>query len=192
MENFYVLLNRMKVIERWSLMRRTSQENVMEHAAQVAILGQALALIKNKKFGGNVNVDKVAALALYHDAPEVVSGDLPTPIKYFNTDMVDAYAEIEKSILTQFNDLAPAFAKDEYKEYLMPDTNSEEYILMKLADKLSAMIKCIEERVLGNHEFVVSYQRLTNSLHELKPKHPELEYFMDNYLAGFGEPSDMI
>ena len=192
MENFYVLLNRMKVIERWSLMRRTSQENVMEHAAQVAILGQALALIKNKKFGGNVNVDKVAALALYHDAPEVVSGDLPTPIKYFNTDMVDAYAEIEKSILTQFNDLAPSFAKDEYKEYLMPDTISEEYIIMKLADKLSEMIKCIEERVLGNHEFDVSYQRLTNSLNELKPKHPELEYFMDNYLAGFGEPSDMI
>ena len=192
MENFYVLLNRMKVIERWSLMRRTSQENVMEHAAQVAILGQALALIKNKKFGGNVNVDKVAALALYHDAPEVVSGDLPTPIKYFNTDMVDAYAEIEKSILTQFNDLAPSFAKDEYKEYLMPDTISEEYIIMNLADKLSEMIKCIEERVLGNHEFDVSYQRLTTSLNELKPKHPELEYFMDNYLAGFGEPSDMI
>ena len=90
MENFYVLLNRMKVIERWSLMRRTTQENVMEHAAQVAILGQALALIKNKKFGGNVNVDKVAALALYHDAPEVVSGDLPTPIKYFNKDRVEA------------------------------------------------------------------------------------------------------
>ena len=192
MDNFYVLLNRMKVIERWSLMRRTTKENLMEHSAQVALLGQALALIKNKKFGGNVNVDRVAALALYHDTAEVISGDLPTPIKYFNSDMIGAYKEIEDSVLDKFIEVAQDFAKDEYAEYLRPDENSEEYKIMKIADKLSAFIKCTEERATGNHEFDTSYGRLDKTLNALKEEHPELKYFLENYMQGFGEPTDLI
>lgn len=192
MYNFYVLLNRMKLIERWSLMRRTSKENLLEHSAQVAILGQALAIIKNEKFGGYVNADRVAALALYHDTAEVVSGDLPTPIKYFNEDMKGAYAEIEDSILNKFIGLAPEFAKDEYTEYLRPNTETDEYVIMKIADKLSAYIKCIEEEAVGNHEFDTSKGRLTKSLDALVPDHPELKYFMDNYIEGFGEPIDLL
>ena len=192
MDNFYVLLNRMKVIERWSLMRRTSKENLMEHSAQVALLGQALALIKNKLYGGNVNVDRVAALALYHDTAEVVSGDLPTPIKYFNKDMIGAYAEIEDSIIKTFIDMSPEFAKEEYTEYLKPNEDSEEYKIMKIADKLSALIKCTEEKAAGNKEFDVSYERLQNTLGEIRKIRPELDYFMKNYLVGFGEPTDLI
>jgi 5'-deoxynucleotidase len=107
MHNFFAMLSRMKLIERWSLMRSNRKENLMEHSAQVAILAQALAIIKNQKFNGNVDVDKVATIALYHDTGEVLSGDLPTPVKYFNSTITEAYHDIEKQISKKLLSMLP-------------------------------------------------------------------------------------
>lgn len=171
-------------------MRSTHKETLMEHAADVAILAQALAVIKNKKFGGNVNVDRVATIALYHDTSEVMSGDLPTPVKYFNSKITSAYHEIEDEISKKLLTMLPAEMSDSYEEFLNPDRDSDEYKLVKIADKLSAYLKCYEEKAAGNHEFDVSLESIKRKLEEFD--NPELNYFMENLIEGFGKPLDLL
>lgn len=192
MYTFYAFMNRMKLIERWSLMRSTIKEDLMQHSASVAILGQALGIIRNELFGGNVNVDRIASLALYHDTAEVVSGDLPTPVKYYNATMKSAYAEIETAINKRMLDSLPNELHNSYADYLMPDMESDEYKLMKIGDKLSAYIKCIEEKHLGNREFDMAFNRLNKALNALRDDYPELGYFLENFLDGFGESLDIL
>jgi 5'-deoxynucleotidase len=127
MNNFYALLNRMKYIERWCLMRNSAKENLMEHSSQVAIIAHALALIKNKMFGGTVDANKVAVLALYHDASEVITGDMPTPIKYNNDKLKEAYKEMESLAEDKLLDLLPKELLGDYAGLIKPNNNSEEY-----------------------------------------------------------------
>lgn len=192
MYTFYAFVNRMKLIQRWNLMRSNIKEDLMQHSAAVAIFGQALGIIRNTVFGGNVNVDKIASLALYHDTAEVVSGDLPTPVKYYNSSIKSAYGEIEKVINKRLLDSLPSELRPVYEGYIQPDENSEEYKIMKIADKLSAYVKCAEERMLGNSEFDSAFNRLQTSLIELRVDYPELGYFLDNFMDGFNSPLDIL
>ncbi|MEG2688767.1 MAG: 5'-deoxynucleotidase, partial [Clostridia bacterium] len=143
-------------------------------------------------FGGSVNVEKIASLALYHDTAEVVSGDLPTPVKYYNATMKTAYTEIEDMINARLLGSMPEELQGKYSEYLIPDESTVEYKLMKIADKLSAYIKCIEERLLGNREFDAAYARLSKVLDKTRKEYPELGYFLDNFIDGFGECLDIL
>lgn len=192
MYTFYALLNRMKLIERWSLMRSTTKEDLMQHAAHVAIVGQALGIIRNTYFGGSVNTEKIAALALYHDTAEVVSGDMPTPVKYYGKDIKDAYSDIERVINRKLLESLPPEMGAVYAEYFQPDENSAEYKLMKVADKLSAYIKCIDERLSGNREFDTAFNRLKKQLDGMRGEYPELAYFLDNFGEGYGKPLDIL
>ncbi len=192
MYTFYAFMNRMKLIQRWNLMRSNIREDLMQHTASVAIFGQALGIIRNKLYGGSVDVDKIASLALYHDTAEVVSGDLPTPVKYYNKAMKNSYAEIESMINERLIDSLPVELQSEYEQYLIPDENCEEYKLMKIADKLSAYIKCLEEKQLGNKEFDKAFNRLQGVLDETRVDYPELGYFLDNFMNGFSESLDIL
>jgi len=192
MYTFFAFMNRMKLIYRWSLMRSNIKEDLMQHSASVAIIGQALGMIKNELYGGHVDVDKIASIALYHDTAEVVSGDLPTPVKYYNQNMKESYSEIEQAINKRLIDSLPTELQEKYNDYLNPDEESDEYKIMKIADKLSAFVKCSEERLLGNKEFDRAYQRLDNALKDACNDHPELKYFLDNFMDGFDQCLDIL
>ena len=153
MFKFFAFLNRMKYIKRWSLMRSVREENIMEHSQQVAVIAHALALINNKIYGGNVNVEKVVLLAQYHEVGEVITGDLPTPIKYFNPEIKAAYKDLEKNASERLLGMLPETLQGEYREYILPDEEGEEYKLVKCADRLAAYLKCVEEVKAGNSEF---------------------------------------
>jgi len=190
MFNFYALISRMKLIERWSLMRQTRKESLMEHAAEVAILAQALGLIKNIYFGGSVNIDRAASIALYHDTSEVISGDLPTPIKYFNERINAAYKEIEGVIAEKLLNMLPKDMSDSIKPYVVPSEEEYEYKLVKAADKLAAYIKCLEEKASGNGEFDIAAEKTLSALRALG--YDEVNFFLDNFIEGFGKTLDML
>lgn len=164
MSKFFAYLNRMKYIKRWSLMRSIREENIMEHSQTVAVIAHALALITNKMFGGSVDEKKVVLLAQYHEVGEVITGDLPTPIKYFNPEIKTAYKDLEKGACERILSMLPESVKDDYKEYILPDENSEEYKLVKYADRLSAYLKCVEEVKAGNAEFKKAKISIGNEL----------------------------
>lgn len=172
-------------------MRSTIREDLMQHSAQVAIFGQALGMIRNELYGGNVDVDKIASLALYHDIAEVISGDFPTTVKYYNSAMKGAYAEIEGVIIDRVLDSLPDELKRGYESYLKPDENALEYKIMKVADKLAAYVKCVEEKQLGNKEFDKAFERLQSVLNQLRDEYRELGYFLDNFMEGFNESLDI-
>ena len=151
MYKFFAFMNRKKFIERWSLMRSTVKENIMEHSEQVAEIAHALAMIRNTYYGGNLNPDRIAVIALYHEASEVITGDLPTPIKYYNPDINSAYKNLEHIANNKLLTMLPDELKPMYKDYIEPD--EESYKIVKDADKLAAYIKCIEETKVGNKEF---------------------------------------
>jgi 5'-deoxynucleotidase len=151
MFKFFAYLDRMKYIKRWSLMRSVREENIMEHSHQVAVIAHALALISNKLFGGNVDANKTVLLAQYHEVGEVITGDLPTPIKYFNPEIKSAYKDLEKNACERILNMLPEELKDEYSAFVLPDTDTYEYVLVKAADKLSALVKCMEEIKAGNY-----------------------------------------
>lgn len=183
MYNFFAFLNRMKYIKRWSLMRSVAEENIMEHSQQVAVTAHALAVIKNKLFGGNVDESKAVMYALYHESAEVITGDLPTPIKYFNTEIQHAYKDLESIAADKLLKMLPKELEEEYFEVIKPDTLSYEYKIVKAADKLSAYIKCIEELKAGNQEFKKAKESIEK---EIKSKNmQEVNYFFDNFIQSF-------
>lgn len=153
MSKFFAFLNRMKYIKRWSLMRSIREENIMEHSQSVAVIAHALALITNKIYGGNIDVAKVVLLAQYHEVGEVITGDLPTPIKYFNPEIKTAYKDLEKDACFRILSMLPDELRGEYEAFILPDEKSEEYKLVKYADRISAYLKCVEEVKAGNAEF---------------------------------------
>lgn len=189
---FYALMSRMKLVERWGLMRSVHRENLMEHSCEVAQLGQALAIIANEKFNKKIDVDKVATLALYHDVPEVVSGDLPTPIKHYNESIKNSYKDIENKIINKMLETVPEFSAKQYKEYLKPDENTEEYKIMKIADTLSAYVKCVEETASGNKEFEKAKENILSNLKKHWDNHPELRFFMEYCLPAYGSQLDLL
>lgn len=182
--HFFAMHSRMKYINRWALMRNTVSENISEHSNDVAVIAHALAIIKNIRFGGNVNAERAAFLGLYHDMTEIITGDMPTPVKYHSEDLTDAFKEVEdkagKTLLSMLpEDMAryyeSAFVKAEGDEYL--------WKIVKAADKLSALIKCIEEKNAGNNEFGKALESTRASVEAMAM--PEVGVFLEEFLPSF-------
>jgi 5'-deoxynucleotidase len=171
----------MKFIRRWGLMHNTYPENVQEHSLRVAMIAHALAVIRNRILGGDVNPDRAAALALYHDSSEVLTGDLPTPVKYFNPEIRTAYQTIEKVAQQKLLDMLPDALKAEYRPYLSASPDDRRYWeLVKAADRLAAYTKCLEELAAGNREFTRAEMALRASVEAIDL--PEVRYFVDTFV----------
>ena len=184
MSHLFAYFSRMKFIRRWGLMRSTYPENVQEHSLRVAQVAHALALIRNRIYGGQVDAQRVAVLAIYHDAGEVFTGDLPSPIKYFNPDIRDAYHEIEASAAERLLAMTPAELRADYRGFLLPlDSEQEHRKLVKAADKLCAYMKCLEETAAGNTEFSHAEQSLRQVVEAFDL--PEVSYFLETFAPSF-------
>ncbi|MBT5872145.1 MAG: 5'-deoxynucleotidase [Candidatus Latescibacteria bacterium] len=184
MSNFFAYLSRMKFIQRWGLMRNTYPENIQEHSARVAMIAHALAVIRNERFGGDVNPDRIAVLALYHDASEVFTGDLPAPVKYSNPEINSAYKALESTATRKLQDMLPNDLRRTFDGILVPEASEEDHVaLVKAADKLCAYLKCLEEIGAGNREFADAETTLRTSVEEMEL--PEVAYFMETFVPGF-------
>ncbi len=182
MNNFFAIINRMKNIERWSLMRSNQRENIMEHSHMVAVLSHALAVIGNTYFNKNYDANKIAMVALFHETSEVITGDLPTPIKYFNPEIKTAYKNLEKIAENKIIATLPSEMQGVYSD-IISNHSQDEHRIMKLADKLAAYIKCIEELKLGNMEFKKAHDTIKADLENTNSL--ELSYFLNNFLESF-------
>lgn len=188
--HFYAYMARMKLIRRWSLRRNTREENDQEHSLQVAMISHALAVIRNKRYEGRVDIEKVMLLAVYHEAPEVITGDVATPIKYFNPKIKDSFKAIERMASEQLLDYLPEDLRDEYQPLLLPDEETDEWKLVKAADKISAYLKCLEEEGYGNQEFMAAKQNIEAAIRALGL--PEVNDFMDQFAPSFKLPLDAL
>lgn len=188
--SFFAFLSRMRHIYRWSLMRNVNRENIMEHSLQVAMIAHGLAIINNKVFGGDANPEKTALLAIYHDSNETITGDLPTPIKYFNKGMESSYKNLEDISKEKLLSLLPELMAEEYKEIIFYDENTIEGRLVKGADRLCAYIKCVEELKAGNKEFHKAQQSILERIQRLNL--PEISYFMDHFMEPFSLTLDEL
>ena len=187
---FYALLGRMRYITRWGLMRNTFSENIQEHSHQVAVLAHALALIRREILGLPApDPDRCAVAALYHDASEILTGDLPTPIKYYNPDIKDAYKQVERIAGNRLLDMLPQQLRESYEHLVLEDDKDLEPIV-KGADKLSAYIKCVEEQKAGNTEFDSAAAQTMRSLKAMGRE--ELDWFIDNCLPAFSLDLDQL
>lgn len=184
MYHFFSYMARMKHIKRWGLMRNTREENIQEHSLQTAMIAHALALIKNRMFGGNVNAERVLALAVYHEAGEVITGDLATPIKYFNPEIKTAYKQIERVAEEKLVDMLPEALKGDYESLILDrDAEGELYAIVKAADKICAYLKCVEELSAGNSEFEKAKNAIEKTIKEMD--RPEVNYFMETFVPSF-------
>ena len=181
--DFYAYMDRMKYIKRWQLMRSVREENIMEHSQSVSILAHALVTIHNEIYGGNADVLKVVLYAMYHETSEVMTGDLPTPIKYYNRDIHSAYKELEHNACKKITKTLPTEMAHAIEPYILADEDTIEYKLVKAADRLAAYIKCLEELRSGNSEFKKAKKSIENDLKERNM--PEINYFMDNFIKAF-------
>jgi len=190
MENTFIpLMFRLKYINRWGLKFNTQIDNVMQHTAECAFIAHFLALVGNRYFGKTYDANKLAVCALYHDATEVLTGDLPTPIKYFNDDMEKIYKQIESAAFKKIIQHLPMDLQTDYAAYLNGDILSdEEKEILKIADRLCAYIKCIHEVNAGNTEFRLAYDDIRRQIENINSN--ELKYFLDNCLAAFSHPLD--
>ncbi len=189
--HFFAHLARMKLINRWPLMRNIYTENVQEHSLQVAMVAHALAIIKNKYFNGNIDAYKIATIALFHDVSEVLTGDLPTPVKYYNPAIQDEYKKIEKIAEQKLIDMAPDEFKQDYAELIDGHFHSEdEAFLVKAADVICAYLKTLEELSAGNKEFELAKKRLDSILVEYHSE--EVDYFLKAFVPSFTLSLDEI
>ncbi len=188
--DFYAFLDRMKYIKRWQLMRSVRDENIMEHSQQVTFFAHALAVITNNVFHGNVDVERAVLYAVYHECSEVMTGDMPTPIKYFNNSIRGAYKSIEERAGEKLLSTLPEELRGEISSSLRPDENSAEYTIMKAADRLAAYVKCLEELRCGNTEFEKAKKSIEKDL--LSRKMPAVEYFMKNFIQSFSLTLDEL
>ncbi|MBE6787783.1 MAG: 5'-deoxynucleotidase [Ruminococcaceae bacterium] len=179
--HFYAMLSRMKNIYRWGLMRNTKSENLSEHSLEVAFVAHALAIINNTRLGGNVDANAVAVAAMYHDTTEIITGDMPTPIKYYNCNIKNVYKDIEKIAENRLLEKLP----NDFKPYFTKIYNPRDdvKVLVKAADKISALIKCIEESNMGNREFKIAEKSTIKAIEELNC--PEANIFIEEFLESF-------
>ena len=184
MSNFFAYLSKMKHIKRWGLMRNTREENVQEHSLQVAMVAHALATVKNTLFGADVDVRRVLELALFHEAGEVITGDLVTPIKYFNQEIKTAYKQIEEIANHKLLDMLPEEVKPAYAPLLCEEGHAgEEWRIVKRADRICAYLKCVEELRTGNAEFERAKENILEDIQKMDA--PEVDYFMREFAPAF-------
>lgn len=189
MNNFYGMLARMKYINRWGLMRNTINENIAEHSLEVAIIAHALAVIANTRFHKNLNAEHIAIMGIMHDTTEIITGDLPTPIKYYAPEIRDAYKKVENIAAHQLLSEIPKDMQDSYRDILIED-DSVEWKYVKAADKMSAYIKCIEEKNMGNTDFEKAQETIKRSLDEMNME--EIKVFIDEFLPSYTMTLDEI
>ncbi len=179
--NFYALLSRMKNIYRWNLMRNTRRESLSEHSFEVALIAHALAVIGNKRLGKNLNADRCASAALFHDTSEILTGDMPTPVKYYNPEIKEAYKKVESVAEEKLLSMLPNDIKEEIAPLYSPEDDIKKII--KAADRISALIKCIEETAMGNKEFSAAKQSILDSIKEMKLT--EADIFIEEFLESY-------
>ena len=189
--NFFAFVNRMKYIQRWSLMRNATTDNLQEHSLQTAMIAHMLVLIDNKRFGGKLDAEKAAVFALYHDAAETVTGDMPTPVKYFDDNMRTTYGKIEEMANEKLIAKLPDEFKDDFRNILEFEEISPEYKpFIKAADKISAYLKCIEEEKFGNKEFIGAKESILKYINNMNLK--AADYFVENFVGAFEKTLDEI
>ncbi len=185
---FFAMLFRMKHIKRWGIMNSLIPDHLSTHSLEVGFLAHALAMIGNEKFEKNYDCDKITVKAIYHDVPEIFTGDIPTPVKYYSKETKEAYSAVEEASLHKLTEMLPDEFKECYSRLFVH--TPEEKMLIKAADRISAYIKCLEEKNYGNREFDIAGQRLYDAITEMNCK--EANYFLENYLEPFGLPIDSI
>lgn len=193
--SFFAAISRMKYIERWALMRNSRQENLCEHSMEVAMIAHALCLIGNIRFGRELDADRAAVVGLYHDSSEIITGDMPTPVKYYSDDIRKAYKDVEKIAQFRLLEKLPDDLRDEYRKIFDPgDSDNEKYMkrLVKAADKISALIKCLEEEKSGNAEFSKAQETTRRTLEMMAEEMPEVQVFMDEFIPAYGKTLDEL
>ena len=190
MNHFFAYLDRMKLIRRWGLMRNTVPENDMEHSMQTALIAHGIAVLAKARYNRDVDPERVVMLALYHDASEVITGDLPTPVKYKNPSIQDAYGEVEAHAREQLLDMLPADLRPYFADYLQPDESTCEWKLVKAADRISAYLKCIEEEKMGNRDFAYAKTTILQSITMIDL--PEVQSFMAEFVPSFSLSPDEL
>lgn len=184
-KKFFAIISRMKYINRWGLMRNTITENISEHSLETAFIAHLLALYRNVRFGGNVDPERVALLAMYHDVTEIITGDLPTPVKYYNKEIKAEYDRVEEIAKDKMISYLPEDLQEHYRPLLgKTDDEAELWQLVKAADKLSALIKCLEERQMGNVDFTAAEKSTLEAVHAMNL--PEAEEFIKEFLPSYG------
>ena len=182
--NFFAFISRMKYINRWGLMRSIQEENVSEHSLDVAVIAHALTIIQKKRLNKETDPYKTVLYAIYHDASEILTGDMPTPVKYFNPAIKTAYKEVELSANKSLLKLLPEDFYEDFEYVMIPQKEDEEiWKTIKAADKISAYIKCIEEEKSGNKEFIKAKQALLNEINKMDRQ--DVKIFMDEFLEGY-------
>ena len=188
-QKFFAIISRMKYINRWGLMRSTITENISEHSLETAFIAHVLALYRNVRFGGSVDPERAALLAMYHDVTEIITGDLPTPVKYFNADIKAEYDKVEKMAEERMLSYLPEDLREYYRPlFSKTEEDAELWTLVKAADKLSALIKCTEERQMGNSDFTEAEKSTLNAVHEMNL--PEAEEFLAEFLPAYTQTLD--
>ncbi|MDE6412460.1 MAG: 5'-deoxynucleotidase [Eubacterium sp.] len=184
MSNFFAMVNRMKLIDRWALMRNTSKENIAEHSHNVAVIAHALCTIGNRKFGKSYDAERCAVLALYHDLTEVITGDMPTPVKYYNNEIQGVYKDIEKIAGERLLAMLPDEFKADYQPFFeQKEEDKELWKIVKAADRIDALIKCIEECRMGNREFEIAKEKQIKIVDEIDMD--EVRYFTKEFLPAY-------
>lgn len=191
MRHYFAYLSRMRLIRRWGLMRNTYEENIQEHSLQVAWVAHGLAIIRNTYFGGTVSSDRVMTLAAFHEAGEVFTGDLATPIKYFNPEIKQAYDAIEDYAKQRLRGMLPEELQGTYHPLLFPQAEERElWKIVKAADKICAYLKCIEELKSGNQEFTKAERAIRTEIDKMEA--PEVKYFMEHFVPSFALALDEL
>ena len=190
--HFFAMLSRMKYITRWGLMNNTKSENISEHSLQTAMFSHLLVLIHNEKNDDNLNAERAAVLGMFHDATEIITGDMPTPVKYYNPDIISSYKEVEHKAGEKLVSLLPDELRKEYSNIILLENESDKelYKYVKAADKLSALVKCIEEIRMGNDEFKKAKDSTEKSLKNMNM--PEVDEFITSFLPSFSLTLDEI
>ena len=188
--HFFAYISRMKFIQRWGLMRNTLPENDMEHALQTAMIAHAIALLGNSRYEREYDAEHIAVLGMYHDASEVITGDLPTPIKHNNPAIIKEYHKLESIAQKRLLTMLPADIMPDYEPLIEPDETTAEWRVVKAADKISAYIKCVEERSAGNREFLQAEETTLAAIRKIDL--PEVQDFMDEFIPGFSMSLDEI
>lgn len=190
--HFFALLSRLKYIERWALMRSSAPENLAEHSLEVAMIAHALCVIANARYGRDLNAERAALIGMYHDASEIITGDMPTPVKYFNQDIRSAYARVEEAAGKRLLDTLPDDLRPYYDSAFESEGDEYERRLVKAADKISALIKCIDEAHAGNEEYSSAAATTRAAIDEMARQFPEVRDFMEEFMPSYGRTLDEL